>query len=176
MNFTRIITAIALTTAATVSANANAQTAQLAVQQDHTIQAAVVGGGQVVNPPYETRVAPEALVIPQPTTPKLSFTGQIIPGVGMKVLSVRFGSPAAKAGLEHGDIVMSANGFPITQQFDLSNAVASAAAHNNGVVSMRVKNIRGCLHRGDLYVTVTAYLFGQPIPVAGVTPGIVIDN
>ena len=94
----------------------------------------------------------------------------------MKVLTVNYGSPAQRAGLEYGDIIMNANGIRITCQADSIQALSNAAAYSNGVVNLYVKNVRGCPIRGDQYVNVTAHLFGQAIPVAGVSTSPVVHN
>lgn len=162
MTTTRIIATIAFAAFTILSNDANAQssTSQLVQQQ------AVPVTGQVIERSVETRVVPEAPVFTPAPAPKLGFTGQIVYGLGMRVLTVNYGSPAQRAGLEYGDIIMSANGVPIRCQADLSRALSNAVQFNNGAVSLYVKNVRGCSSRGDLYVTVTAHLFGQPIPTA----------
>ena len=164
MKITRIIAAVAFAaiTILTINTNADAQTttantANTAVQQDQRVV------GQVQT---QVQVIPETVILPPPPAPKLGFTGQIVYGLGMRVLTVNYGSPAQRAGLEYGDIIMSANGMPIRHQGDLSRALINAVQFNNGAVSLYVKNIRGTAWQGNEYVNVTAHLFGQPIPTA----------
>ena len=167
MKTTRIIAAVAFAAITILTINADAQstaatvanTATTAVQQDANQR--VVGQVQT-----QVQVIPEAVILPPPPAPKLGFTGQIVYGLGMRVLTVNYGSPAQRAGLEYGDIIMSANGMPIRHQGDLSRALINAVQFNNGAVSLYVKNIRGTAWQGNEYVNVTAHLFGQPIPTA----------
>lgn len=164
MTTTRIIATIAFAAFAIFSNDANAQNSAVQLVQPQVNH----GSGQVIQRSVETRVVPEAVVVAPPAAPKLGFTGQIVYGLGMRVLSVNFGSPAQRAGLEHGDIIMSANGMQIQSQGDLSRALSNAVQFSNGTVNLYVKNIRGCASRGNQYVNVTAHLFGNAIPSAAV--------
>lgn len=102
---------------------------------------------------------------PQPQAPRLGFEGQMVYGLGMKVLSVIPGSPAAKVGLEYGDIIVSVNHFPVTSIPAYKNALIEAVQHHQGVVQLNVKNVRGNVQLGiPMYVNVTAYLSGPPTP------------
>ena len=112
------------------------------------------------------QVDPGAVISPPPPAPKLGFTGQMVYGLGMRVLTVNYGSPAQRAGLEHGDIIMSANGISIRNRGDLSQALRNAVQYNHGVVNLYVKNIRGTAWQGNEYVNVRAQLFGPQIPAA----------
>ena len=172
MKTTRIITTLAFAAIAIINNNANAQSTSVQLVQPQVNQ----GSGQVIGNSIETRVVQQPVIAPQAPAPKLGLTGQIVYGLGMKVLTVNYGSPAQRAGLEYGDIIMKANGIRITCQADLIQALSNAAAYSNGVVNLYVKNVRGCPIRGDQYVNVTAHLFGQAIPVAGVSTSPVVHN
>ena len=163
MKATRIITTIAFAAIAIISNAVDAQSTSVQLVQPPVNQ----DSGQVIGHTIETQVVEQPVIAPPAPTPKLGFTGQIVYGLGMKVLTVNYGSPAQRAGLEYGDIIMTANGIRITCQADLSRALRQAAAYSNGAVNLYVKNVRGCPIRGDQDVNVTAYLFGHAIPVAG---------
>ncbi len=170
MTTTRIIT-VAFAAITILTANANAQTAIQLIDQQGNQKSEELIQGQI-----ETRVMPEAVIQPPPPAPKLGFTGQIVYGLGMRVLSVRYGSPAQRAGLEHGDVIISANGIQIRNPGDLSRALRNAAQYQNGSVNLFVKNIRGNAYQGNEYVNVNAQLFGTPIVTMGVPSSQVVDN
>jgi S1-C subfamily serine protease len=162
MTTSRIIATVAFAAITILTTNANAQVqAQVIGQQGGPEQAAQVQ--------IDTRVMPETQVVPpQPPAPKLGFMGQMVYGLGMKVLNVNYGSPAQRAGLEYGDVIISANGINIRNHQDLSRVLSEAAQYRNGSVSLFVKNVRGNAYQGNEYVTVHAQLFGQPRPAMGV--------
>ena len=178
MKTTRIIATVAFAAIAILTTNAKAQTATTA----QTATAQVIanentqGSERVIQGQVETLVMPEGRVMPLPPAPKLGVTGQIVYGLGMRVLSVRYGSPAQRAGLEYGDIIVSANGMQIRHQGDLSRALRKAARFHNGSVNLLVKNIRGNYYYGNEYVTVNAQLFGPPIVTVGVPSNQVVEN
>lgn len=74
--------------------------------------------------------------------PRLGFTGQMIYGYGMKVLSVAWGTPAQRIGLETGDVIVRINGRQIRSQFDYDQALRDAATYNGGQVNLLVRNVR----------------------------------
>jgi len=180
MKTTRIITTLAFSAIAILSNDLNAQSTSVQLVQPpvQLVQPQINQvPSQVIQQPVETRIVPEAVILPPPSTgPKLGFTGQIVHGLGMRILSVNYGSPAQRAGLEYGDTIMSANGIQIRCQADLSRALNNAVHSTNGAVNLYVKNIRGCPTRGNQYVTVTAYLFGQPVPAAVAVSTPVVHN
>ena len=186
MKITRIIATVAFAAITILNANVNAQSnnAPTAAQSTTATTAAQLVSPQsqtVVQQPFvgqvEARVypSPEVIVLPPPA-PKLGFTGQIVHGLGMRILTVNYGSPAQQAGLEHGDVILSANGIQIRHRGDLSRALIQAAQYRNGVVNLYVKNVRGCPRLGNQYVNVTAYLFSGPIVTSGVVVGQVSQN
>ncbi len=175
MKTTRIIATVAFAAIAILTTNADAQSVGTDVQAQVVQPQVIPGPGQVIGGPIETRVIEQPVIAPPPA-PKLGFTGQMIYGLGMKVLSVNYGSPAQRAGLEHGDIIMSANGVLVNSHADLSRALSNAVQYTNGSVSLYVKNIRGTAWQGNEYVTVTAQLFGQPMPSAAVVSNPVVHN
>lgn len=106
-------------------------------------------------------------------TPKLGFTGQMVYGYGMKVLSVNWGSAAQRAGLEAGDVITRINGRNIRSQWDYDQALISAANYNYGQVNMKVRNVRyDWGHNVPRYAFVTTTLngFSPVVPASPVGP------
>ena len=94
----------------------------------------------------------------------------------MRVLNVNYGSPAQRAGLEYGDIIVRADGVQINSHADLKRVLRKAVRYSGGSVSLYVKNVRGRPHLGNEYVNIRAQLFGQPIPSAAVVSNPVVHN
>ena len=180
MTTKRIIAGIAFTAMAILNNDVNGQGVPGQNGQGpsvHVVQPQVIQGApQVIGQQVETRVIPQPVVAPQPPAPKLGFTGQFVYGVGRRVLGVNYGSPAQRAGLEHGDIIMRANGVQINSLADLQHALRIAAQFSSGTVNLYVKNIRGRHHLGNRYVNVTAHLFGQPVQSAVVAADPIVHN
>ncbi len=108
-------------------------------------------------PAVQRFVAPPALVLP-PTCgfqPQLEFSGRMIPGVGMQVLSTKFNGVAMRTGLEPGDIIVEINNRRITNDAAYAESLFNAAVYGGGHVDLVVKNIRyrpGCTLNPE-YVT-----------------------
>lgn len=99
------------------------------------------GSGQVGTQRAQVQALPA--ISPSPSgQPRLGFMGQMIHGYGMRILHTNYGSPAAQAGLESGDIIMSINNHRVLSQWDYNQALRNAAMYNNGFVTMKVRNVR----------------------------------
>jgi S1-C subfamily serine protease len=85
-------------------------------------------------------------------TPSLRQQYGFTPTQGAVILSVNSGSPAAKAGLEQGDVIVSFNGTPITSSEDLQKAVQNAKPGQSVSITYYV---------GDSKRTTTATLGSQ---------------
>jgi putative serine protease PepD len=72
---------------------------------------------------------------------------------GALVAGVESGTPAAKAGLKAGDVIVAFNGTAITSEGDLIDALA--ASHPGQVAKLTV-------HRGSSRITITVTLGTQP--------------
>ena len=124
-------------------------------------------------PVPKTRVAPAVAPPGYGGVPRLGFMGQIISGYGMRVMRTNYGSPADRAGLEGGDIIISINGRRIRNQYDYNDALRQAALYNAGYVSMSVRNIRydtGLSSRE--FVRVSTRLSEYAVPARGVEPAV----
>ena len=75
-----------------------------------------------------------------------------VPGIGWGVASVHPGSPAEEAGLEVGDMIISANGQPL--QMLASNSVMKRAIQTSG----GVLNMEVLKEAGDQPIAMTAFL------------------
>ena len=76
-----------------------------------------------------------------------SGSSKLIPG-GVEIASVESNSPAAKAGLRSGDVVIEADGHAVTKSEELNGTVRAAAAGSN----LKLKVKRGSSTR-DITVT-----------------------
>jgi serine protease Do len=85
-------------------------------------------------------------------TPSLRQQYGFTPTQGAVILSVNSGSPAAKAGLEQGDVIVAFNGTPITSSEDLQKAVQNAKPGQSVSIAYYV---------GDSRRTTTATLGSQ---------------
>jgi S1-C subfamily serine protease len=85
-------------------------------------------------------------------TPSLRHQYGFTPTQGAVILSVNSGSPAAKAGLEQGDVIVALNGTPITSSEDLQKAVQNAKPGQTVTITYYV---------GDSKRTTTATLGSQ---------------
>ena len=65
----------------------------------------------------------------QPVTPEVADSLGLKKAEGALVATVTEGSPAAKAGLRQGDVVLGFNGTPVPTPRDLSRAVANSDIH-----------------------------------------------
>lgn len=110
-------------------------------------------------PPHPT-VAPLRLNPYTPDYPRLGFLYRVIPGYGYEILSVSWGSPASRIGLEPGDVVRSINGYPLTYYGAHHQAVAQAMNYG-GWLSMRIRDVRT-----GYTVTRGTYLYGVGAPAA----------
>lgn len=115
----------------------------------------------------KTRVAP-AVAPPLSGVPRLGFMGQMINGYGMRVVSTNYGTPAYRAGLEHGDVIFYIGGRRILNHFDYDSALQDAAMFNGGWVTMVVRNVRFDMGLSfQEFVTVSTYLEGYAVPASG---------
>jgi putative serine protease PepD len=85
-------------------------------------------------------------------TPSLRQQYGFTPTQGAVILSVNAGSPAAKAGLQQGDVIVAFNGTPITSSEDLQKAVQNAKPGQTVTITYYV---------GDSKRTTTATLGSQ---------------
>lgn len=104
---------------------------------------------------------PSRLLIPgfpvqQP--PRLGIYGYMLyGGRGMRVSQVLFGTPAMRAGLEPGDVILKINNIRIRSHYDFRRALL----YSGGMVRMLVRDVRG---RGLIW-TRTVYLDGGQSPI-----------
>ena len=157
---TRTITAIALGLSFIFAAGAIAQDQQLQAQSQQTRQF------QVQQQSGQQRILPQ--VNPQYPQPKLGIWGHM-DYRGMVVDSVAPNSPAAKLGLESGDVVVRINGQRVDSIFTYQTLLRDAVNYKHGHVSVLVENIRW--HSGqsfEKYVTSTTHL---PNPQYGIYGG-----
>ena len=104
-------------------------------------------------------------------TPKLGFQGQILGGYGMKVVSVNWGTPAQKVGLESGDVITQINGRQIRSQWDYDQALRNAAKYHSGRVNLLVRNVRfDWGWKVPEYVSSTTFLQGFGYPAGPIGP------
>ena len=98
--------------------------------------------------PPRPRLAP-MITPPGGGYPKLGFHYQVIPGYGYRILSVSWGTPAARIGLEPGDVVLTINGYPMTYYGAHVEAVQEAL-YSGGWLSFTVRDVRTghIVHRG----------------------------
>jgi S1-C subfamily serine protease len=82
-------------------------------------------------------------------TPGLQSAYDFVPSQGAVVLQVENGSPAAVAGLEEGDVIVSLDGKPIASADQLA---ADLQADHPG------QSVRIGIYRGEAQLTVTATL------------------
>jgi hypothetical protein len=75
------------------------------------------------------------------SVPKMNYTGYVIPGEGMRIVSVQPGGIAARAGLEPGDTIRRINGRLISCKSEYDAAMINAAM-NGGHVDLLVRNVR----------------------------------
>jgi serine protease Do len=72
----------------------------------------------------------------QPVTPEVADSLGLSKPDGALVATVTEGSPAAKAGVRQGDVVLGFNGTPVTTPRDLSRAVADSAIHSKATLAV----------------------------------------
>jgi hypothetical protein len=89
---------------------------------------------------------PQAYVLPggeaTPDVPKLGFSGQIIPGLGMRIVYVVPGGLAHSLGMESGDVIRKINGRLINSKFDYDDALIDAVMYHGGHADLWVRNVR----------------------------------
>jgi len=120
----------------------------------------VLSAATLVAAPPRTTVAPLLVDPYPPQQPRIGFHYRVIPGYGYEILSVSWGSPASRIGLEPGDVVRSINGYPMTYYGAHHQAVAQAMYYG-GWLSMRIRDVRT-----GWTVTRGTYLFGVGAPAA----------
>jgi serine protease Do len=72
----------------------------------------------------------------QPVTPEVADSLGLNKQEGALVATVTEGSPAAKAGVRQGDVVLSFDGTPVTTPRDLSRAVADSDIHSKRTLTV----------------------------------------
>lgn len=99
---------------------------------------------------------PQALLIaPEPEwydLPRFGFSSYNIYGIGERVTGVRWGSLAARIGLERGDVILAMNGFPLTYHGAWNDSLREAM-YNGGWVQLTIRDVRtGRLAVRETYV------------------------
>jgi serine protease Do len=92
---------------------------------------------------------------------ELSTTMKLPIARGILIADVQNGSPASKAGLRRGDVIVKVDGQPVASSGEFRNAIASAGANRN--VSLE-------LYRDGKPVTLSAALGESPNDVAPTRP------
>ena len=87
-----------------------------------------------------------------PEAPRLGIYGHFQWGLGMVVDSVVWGTPAARVGLESGDVIRAINGRVIRSEWDYFQALGSSG----GYARLSVQDVRS-----GVIVTRTAFLGGD---------------
>ena len=72
----------------------------------------------------------------QPVTPEVAESLALNKPEGALVAAVTDGSPAAKAGVRQGDVVLAFNGTPVTTPRELSRAVADSTIHSKATLAV----------------------------------------
>ena len=174
---TLMITLMAAVCTVGLSTGANAQV--LKIQQESTagnsqsVQSAQ--GGQTE--PGKTRmyIAPGGGGGPDHSSrPRLGFHGHMIPGYGMRVDHVLYGTPAQQIGLERGDVLWRIDGRRILSRMDYDQALQQAAWYQGGWLTLTVRNVRYDMGMSSQqFVTVSVRVMGgYAVPVAGSSPGL----
>jgi len=88
-----------------------------------------------------TRLVPTPGIAPVPGLPLVGYHYRVVPGYGFRVTGVMAGTPAAAIGLEPGDVVLSLNGYRLTQMGADVPARADAARHG-GWARLRIQDVR----------------------------------
>jgi S1-C subfamily serine protease len=86
---------------------------------------------------------------PSPTL-RLGFHGHVVPGYGMAVDRVPYGSLASRIGLERGDVITRVNGWRIRSEADYF----AAMRRTGRFLRLVVQDVRG---RGSVPVTFDVY-------------------
>jgi len=108
------------------------------------------------------RLLPGHNTVTQP--PLLGYSYQVIPGYGFQVTGVLGGTPAARIGLELGDVILSINGHRLTH-YGADVPARILAARHGGWVTLRIRDVRT-----GLFVTRSTNLFHQYHPIGPVGP------
>src|SRR5512133_292265 len=72
----------------------------------------------------------------QPVTPEVAESLVLNKPEGALVAAVTDGSPAVKAGVRQGDVVLAFNGTPVTTPRELSRAVADSTIHSKATLAV----------------------------------------
>lgn len=86
---------------------------------------------------------------------RLGVRFAVAPGAGLVISAVEAGSPAERAGLAVGDVLLAADGSPLRGAGSLRASLARAASHAEGTVRLKVR-------RGAGISVVEADLKAQP--------------
>jgi len=86
-----------------------------------------------------------------PEAPRLGIYGHFQWGLGMVVDSVVWGTPAARVGLEPGDVIRAINGRVIRSEWDYFQSLGSSG----GYARLSVQDVRS-----GMIITRTAFLGG----------------
>ncbi|WP_158633758.1 PDZ domain-containing protein [Tautonia sociabilis] len=101
---------------------------------------------------------------PVPASPYLNQPNLAMrPAYGLQVTSVSPGSAAHRSGLEPGDVILSANGQPMSDAHALRRVIASS----NGVLNLVVRDVRNPGHNVTVTVTLDptgGQIYASPAP------------
>jgi S1-C subfamily serine protease len=87
-----------------------------------------------------------------PEAPRLGIYGHFEWGRGMVVDSVAWGTPAARMGLEPGDLIRAINGRPVESEWDYFQALS----YSGGYARVTVRDVRS-----GMLITRTAFVGGD---------------
>jgi serine protease Do len=79
-------------------------------------------------------------VVSEPLTKQLADHFGVADGKGLLVMEVREGSPAGKAGIKAGDIIVEAGGKPVAEAMDLVNQINAKKEGDVEITFIRDKN------------------------------------
>lgn len=80
--------------------------------------------------------------VPDSDSPRLGIQTQYVDGMGMEVLSVGQNTPAARAGLEVGDFIVSVGGARVDSAEGILRVLADLAARGQRSTEIEVDNVR----------------------------------
>ena len=88
----------------------------------------------------------QAYIAPNPgyplvSPPQLGINYLTIPGYGYRVTGILGATPAARIGLEPGDVLLSINGYPLTWN-GAHTTPMSQASYYGGWITLRIRDVR----------------------------------